>query len=416
MGRRLGGIDPAVGVEALEPRLLMSGNVVVTMADGDVLVRGDRADNAVVVDQDGLADGQIRLVGADGTTINGQAEMILDDVVGVLTFDLRRGDDAVALDGVTLVGDLTALGGRGDNTVVLTDVDIAGDVTIRNRRGADTFELTGASRIGDDLTIDNRSGGATTTITGVSDDGDPPTITPVEIAGNVSVLSRRGATVATLEHVTIGGDMDVWNGRGFDVLELLGHTRLSGTLRAHHRAGGSTTRLVGDDRRTEEMEFNWQMVGEEPSGRVEVEQVWLGCGRGADEVVLDYVTIDSDVTVRLGGGADSVRVTAVDVGGQAAIETGGGADRIMLESRGRWVGQEVFGTKSQFRQSAAMDLGPGRDELLVGNDLYGPAHLGSVPRFHTDSVFTGGGGRDRLVLDQVWDRGITPVFQGFEPF
>ncbi len=387
MGRRLGGIDSTVGVETLEPRLLMSGNVTATVADGDVLVRGGRADNAVVVDQDGLADGQIRLVGVDGTTINGQAEVILDDVVGALAFDLRGGDDAVTLDGVTLPGDLTVLGGRGDNAVVLTDVDIAGDVTVRNRRGADTFELTGASRIGDDLTIDNRSGGATTTITGVSDDGDPPAITPVEIGGDVSLRNRRGATTTTLEHVTVGGEVGVRNARGVDVLELLGQTRIGGDLTIDHGPGDSTTRLEGLDALT----------------RVGVED-FAFFGRSGDDILrMKHVTFDGDLDIRMGRGADGAEFRSTDVLGDVLFVGGPGADYASIQDREQGMGD----TYCWFFGEARFEFGVGRDGFGFGMaGLMTPGPAGGL-YFRNGVDVDGGRGED------VWIHSMSAADGGY---
>ncbi len=401
MGRRSGGIDSAVGVETLEPRLLMSGNVVVTMADGDVLVRGDRADNAVIADQDGLPAGQLRIRGADGTTINGQAEVILDDVLGAVTMRLRGGADTVTLDGVTLPGDLTVLGGRGDNAVVLTDVDIAGDVTVRNRRGTDTFELTGASRIGDDLTIDNRSGGAITTIAGLSDGGDPPTITPVEIDGDVTLRNRRGATTTTLEHVTVGGDVDVRNRGGVDVLELLGQTQLGNDLVVDHGGGGSTTRLAGDE-----------------SNRIEIEDFTLCGGRGRDDVLFSYVTIDSDFTVDAKGGDDFMYIWTTDVFGHTDVAMGGGSDDVMLECVVRSIDGEFVSTESSFGPATVFDLGRGSDQLVIGNHSGGGGmpQAAATVRLRGRAGFIGGAGRDSRVVGVpvVTDQGVAAIYEGIE--
>ncbi|MCP4574148.1 MAG: hypothetical protein GY838_17440 [bacterium] len=375
----------------------MSGNVVVTMADGDVLVRGDRADNAVIADQDGLPAGQIRIRGADGTTINGQAEVILDDVLGAVTMRLRGGDDTVTLDGVTLPGDLTVLGGRGDNAVVLTDVDIGGDVTVRNGRGADTFELTGASRIGDDLTIDNRSGGATTTITGVSDGGAPPAITPLEIGGDVSLRNRRGATTTTLEHVTVGGDMAARNARGVDVLELLGQTKIGDDLRVRHGAGGSTTRLEGDE-----------------ANRVEVEDFTLRGGGGRDDILFGYVTVGSDFDVDVRGGGDFVDIKTTDVNGHTNVAMGGGSDVVAVERDVLWVDGEWVGTASQFGQRTFLDMGRGRDDIRLGIAVGEWPEVRSVVVFSGHAAFVGGSGQDELVFGAISTPGPTAVHEGFE--
>ncbi len=318
--------------------------------------------------------------------------MILDDVLGALAFDLRGGDDAVALDGVTLAGDLTVLGGRGDNAVVLTDVDIAGDVTVRNRRGADTFELTGASRIGDDLTIDNRSGGAVTTITGVSDGGVPPTIAPVEIGGDVALRNRRGATITTLEHVTVGGEMGVRNGWGVDVLDLLGQTRIGGDLTISHAAGGSTTRLEGL-----------------ASNRVECGDLTLR-GRGGDDVLDSmHVTVNGDLRLSLRGGDDAADFWGTDVFGDTFILSGAGQDRVSIQDAKLGSGE----TYCWFYGEAQVRFGAGRDALIYG--LSGLRMVGPVGGYYFRSGvrFAGGAGKDHAFKEaNLPDEGY--AFSGIE--
>src|SRR5688500_14343215 len=81
--------------EALETRKLMSGTVLATVVNGAVTLRGDGESNAIVLDQAGLTDGQVRVSGAGATGINGQAEpVILSGVTGRVLVRMGDGADA----------------------------------------------------------------------------------------------------------------------------------------------------------------------------------------------------------------------------------------------------------------------------------------------------------------------------------
>lgn len=101
--RVAGAASRPVTCEMLEPRLMMSGNVAVTVHDGWLEVRGDRFANQITIDQTGLSGGQFRVSPADAdTTINGQSQAIVFDGVGNLRVRLGGGNDKLTLQDVTL--------------------------------------------------------------------------------------------------------------------------------------------------------------------------------------------------------------------------------------------------------------------------------------------------------------------------
>ena len=65
-------------LDALESRRLLSGDVLAKVIGGKLLLLGDNQDNAVVINDDGLASGQLRLT-ASGCADRALTAAINDD-------------------------------------------------------------------------------------------------------------------------------------------------------------------------------------------------------------------------------------------------------------------------------------------------------------------------------------------------
>ena len=92
------------GLERLEGRALLAGNVTTGFLSEALLVTGDVADNAIEVNQDGLDPGHYRIVGLAGTTVDGEAEVVVTARKD-LRIDLGVGRDSVTLTGVSVAQD-----------------------------------------------------------------------------------------------------------------------------------------------------------------------------------------------------------------------------------------------------------------------------------------------------------------------
>jgi hypothetical protein len=98
-------------VEKLERRSMLAGNVTVFESGGSLFVRGDNADNAVLIQQTG--DDEYTITGLDfaesgdlpdppfsggPTTLNGGVDFIvLSGITGDINVDLRKGDDVLGI-------------------------------------------------------------------------------------------------------------------------------------------------------------------------------------------------------------------------------------------------------------------------------------------------------------------------------
>lgn len=136
--------QPGRGVEALERRVLMNGQVTVTFRSGDLTLSGDSRDNAVRVDR--RSSTLTRVTGLEGTRVNGRSFIDFSDALDDVRLSLRQGGtDQVQIQGpLKIGGDLSGQIGEGEFIVegsagrveIAGDMNVAafneGDVTIRN--------------------------------------------------------------------------------------------------------------------------------------------------------------------------------------------------------------------------------------------------------------------------------------------
>lgn len=135
-------------VDVLESRRLLSGDVLAKVIGGKLLLLGDNQDNAVVINDDGLASGQLRLTASGGTTINGSAEpVVLSAITRGVAIRLEDGADSITLDGITAGGKsgLSINGSGGADTIKILNSAITGRTKIRAGGGNDVIELTGST-------------------------------------------------------------------------------------------------------------------------------------------------------------------------------------------------------------------------------------------------------------------------------
>jgi hypothetical protein len=129
--RRLCGLDAErleFKVETLESRKLLAGNVSVSVADGDLVLKGDAEDNSVDVYEHA---GTVWVSGDAETSLSGEANSNNFDTririgdLNHLKIKMRGGDDRVSLgysathgDTGLTIGNLKAKTGTGDDTVL----------------------------------------------------------------------------------------------------------------------------------------------------------------------------------------------------------------------------------------------------------------------------------------------------------
>jgi hypothetical protein len=159
-----------LGVESLEARLVLQGNVAASVVDGSLVLVGDALSNGVTVEQIDVAGvppgagggggGSFRISPDATTSVNGSPigqPVVVSDVTGDVRCDLGGGDDAFLLLDATSVSlsSLSIETGEGSDVVRISDSSFAGAVAISNSLGDDVLDLR-RCLVGDRLTVSSR--------------------------------------------------------------------------------------------------------------------------------------------------------------------------------------------------------------------------------------------------------------------
>ncbi len=224
-------------VEPLETRAVPAGDVAAFLLGGDLIVLGDRADNAVEIL---VTDGNLVVQGREGTdtTINGASRVVFEGVDRIgddLRAFLGRGNDLIDIRGVSVGDDVSiqadavvgrgcedqvlldqlAIGGNldvstagGDDAVLLERSTVAGDTTIATGAGDDRLALVGLG-LGDRLALDTGAG------------NDKAFLTGTAVGGPTSVRTGAGDDTLLLHGVNeFGGAVSLDGGGGKDTAEI----------------------------------------------------------------------------------------------------------------------------------------------------------------------------------------------------
>src|SRR5262245_12588848 len=150
-----------LGMERLEGRLALAGDVTAVVVDGTLFITGDSDANFV---SGGVGNGNASLSGLEGTTINGLNEVSFNSLdIDNVVVKLGGGDDVVYIPNSLITdGDVGIDGGSGKDTVYLSvfgQVAIGGNLIVKNAeqvraQQAEMFD------IGGDLEITTHGGSA----------------------------------------------------------------------------------------------------------------------------------------------------------------------------------------------------------------------------------------------------------------
>ena len=347
-----------MGLEPLESRLLMAGDVSVSVSGGDLLISGDGDDNQILIVESG---GTFDVLGQAGTTVNGGED--ITGLAGDILIDMDRGDDRVVISGVDFDGNIIVDGGVGGNEFRLSNANIGGDVSVENgtgKKSADSSlllsthqstvenssidgEVTivhgkatainkGGEAIASEITIDNNShlGGLNVTVvSGVANAADGADGAITQITNNASITGD-----VVVQH----GNLKA-SGYGFSVASRLTVTdngAISGNVLLDQ--GNATTQQKGNGLNARS---TWTRIDDNgPIGgdvRVSADNAVLKgdlSGGSAHRVTVASANVTGELTVTVGNSSAKTRyydssITGSDIylglseiGGDVTIATG----------------------------------------------------------------------------------------------
>lgn len=306
-----------LGVEDLERRALLAGDVAVSVVDGNLLINGDELDNAISIAAGATADA-VLVTGLDtagvATTINGAAVaggVEFTGVSGDILIRMGDGNDSVAVGAMTVQG-LRIRTGRGDDDVALgAGLVVEGNLKVQTDGGDDSVTAVDTTIHGN-AQIETGFGDDDVSLSGVvviqTDEEEEDGEESAENGhGGIGPLGRvLGALFGHNDEDYCGSDEDydesgqclVDTGFGDDSVLINGLT--AAKLKVHTGNGDDSATLAG----------------------IVAAKIDLDLGRGDDTASIAASTTDR-LMAKLGDGDDELSISA-DVAISASLKLDGG--------------------------------------------------------------------------------------------
>ena len=218
---------------------MLAGNVTAIVDSLDhIIIRGDGADNLAVVESD--AAEFVWLRGVDGTTINGEAQLLIggnSELTRDIRIDLRGGDDQFAFNDVRLLGNVDLRTGSGDDLVLVNEVFAIREHIVDLGSGTDRFGAANTVMRGN-LSVLGQGG------------GDYIQLTNFVAIRDVNIQMHGGDDEFHADDSTIEGQLEVRDsGAGDDLVELT-RTDVREHLHVSLISGDDTVRISDDYNRS----------------------------------------------------------------------------------------------------------------------------------------------------------------------
>lgn len=284
-----------IGVESLEARELMAGNVDVTLSNGNLLLTGDNAGNGVQIRQisaNKLAVVGLKQAGAN-TSINGAGFQVFSGVTGSVTFNMNGGNDQV--DVTNGQGFFASQPGLPTS---FQPVDFARNVTVNLGDGNDLLAMEDAD-VNGGLKIDGGfdNGVDTIDLEGISTQGLKSLALEID--------TRGGADVIDIEFADLAGSVDIDSGNENDFVKLF-FAEIGGDLTIRTQAGEDTVQL-----------FDVAIL----------DDLLIDAGNDDDIVTAVEVTVADEVDILMGFGDDTLQIFRL-IAVNAELDGGPGTDRL----------------------------------------------------------------------------------------
>jgi hypothetical protein len=387
----------ALALETLERRDVPAGNVLGVVQSGSLILTGDDLANEIEIR---ILDDKVRILGQNGTTVNGAASEVFGGVFKDVVMKLKGGDDILDFDNQAVVNrDLVFYGQSGaDSVTTEPGVRIGRDFIVIGGGGTTDIDLTGMN-IGRnavfsgkaDVLVDSANGTVVGGLLSISSPTLAGATLDDTVLGRLKLVGDDQAG-AVLTDVVVGGKASIKGGPGDDLLIMDAGCGILGDLVVKLRGGDDT---VG---------ANGRVFGNAT--------INLGGGSISTVATAD-LTVFGDLTIiSEGSAADTWSFQGADVLGRTTLMSDKGADTVLFDDS-NFYGRFDFlsgGGSDQvqigddldvaFRAKTLIDLGNGADTLQLGVAAVGQA------QFRAKTILQGGNGVDTLSdLNSVFDVG-----------
>lgn len=253
MMNRIGRQPEVPCVEALEPRLMMSGNIVAESIHGMLHITGDAGGNGVRISRNMAGNYVVNGVDHGGaTTVNGAASAVVSGVTRGVQIRTGAGNDMVLFGNSSpfvstdIDGNIVADMGSGTNVLgfslnggdYLGGINLERNLTVRNRDGGNAYVVLAGTQIGGSV---NANFGRNTSSGVVFMDWEGVPFWHVRrgyVAGNIRMA---GCTTAALGGVDVNGNVSIRGGSDNDRI-IITDAVIEG--RARIVAGSGADRII----------------------------------------------------------------------------------------------------------------------------------------------------------------------------
>jgi hypothetical protein len=310
-------------LQPLEPRLALAGNVTASLIDGRLAIIGDDAANEVFVGDMGGGRFVVRgMTGTTGapTTINGQSEVVIENVFGDVSVDLGGGNDLFYLvaesdwNGGNPFASTWQSGGFAPLLSSHGYAKVYGELKVNLGNGNDTAVITGSASAGmriegglddgdDGVFVRTAADRATSAFhLDMGQGNDYAALSMNNIVNLIAVDTLAGNDTLYMK-VRTDCDLYVNTGDGDDYLAMQGQFGESGFSGASSPYVNTARNMISVQTGAGNDYLNMEMLV--------AQDLLVNSGAGQDAIFVQGIAIRNDATVQ-GGGASGSRITITD--------------------------------------------------------------------------------------------------------
>jgi uncharacterized surface protein with fasciclin (FAS1) repeats len=210
---------------------MLAGNIRVAAADGAFFVRGDTEANQVQISRSNDGTNSIRVTGLEGTTVNGQSEIVVQTRVREgYRINMGGGDDFVRIEDTNAGGITRVYGADGNDQVSIYQAKL-NDVVVQTSVGDDSVSIDDATIFGN-LRVATQGGNDTVGISGLESSGRSVMVATGEgddqvvfrdselTQGSLYVFTQDGDDFVGTDRITVADNSRITTGDGVDAVSV----------------------------------------------------------------------------------------------------------------------------------------------------------------------------------------------------